>query len=663
MFMNWASSWSLKRTLDVGGSLHNTHYRPDIDGIRAIAVLSVVLCHAAPDLVRGGFVGVDIFFVISGYLISNIIIQKISVRKFSILNFYNRRIRRIFPALMVVMLFLMLAGWFCLFRSEFSSLGQHIMASSLFSENVLLWSEAGYFDAASTTKPTLHLWSLAIEEQFYLLWPAILLISKKFRVNTGLVIIFLLIASFSINLKDIQSGSSSAYYSPFGRSWELMVGSLLSYIEKVYPKILSYQKTLQSVAGAVMITAAIILTGPDRAFPGVWAILPTVGTALLISAGANAFFNRNVLSAPPMVWCGLISYPLYLWHWPILSSAHICADPSSTLPRVTALACVAAAFLAAGLTFWFVEKPFRGAVETPGKTVFLVAAMVCVLGVGAWISSPLSAPRLSHFDAPDKTEWSFLKARTPSFDEDGVGLYSLGDPARASVLFIGDSRIAQYVARLDRIRLGDPAARDVTFAIGGGCIPIRGVTTPDRSRQKCWRLRDSAFEMAKSKQFSRIVIGGAWNWYFLHGDYSISAHGKSTPLTSSEGRTRALEALRADVRSLIASGKQVIILLDNPESQQFYLGRASIRLGFSLKNFAANQTIPADHQQILLGEDMETRLQPSGATLIHPMTAVCASNVCKVTDDTGKPIYKDTAHFNPDWAINNASFLDSTVLP
>ena len=663
MHMKWAQSWNLKRTFEVGSSLHNQHYRPDIDGIRAVAVLSVVLCHAAPDLVRGGFVGVDIFFVISGYLISNIIIRNISDQKFSIVGFYNRRIRRIFPALIVVILFLILMGWFCLFRSEFSSLGQHIMASSLFSENFLLWSEAGYFDATSTTKPTLHLWSLAIEEQFYLLWPAILFMANKFRMTTGFIIVSLLIVSFSINLMDIQSGSSSAYYSPLGRSWELMVGALLSYIEKVRPKILSYQKTLQSAVGALMIAAAILLTGPDRPFPGVWAILPTVGAALLISAGPLAFFNRNVLSAPPMVWCGLISYPLYLWHWPFLSFAHICADPSSTLPRVTALACVVAAVAAASLTFWFVERPFRGSVETPKKTVLLVAVMLLVLGGGAWMSTPFSTPRLSHFDAPDKTEWSFLKARTPSFDEDGVGLYGLGDPTRASVLFIGDSRVAQYVARLDKVRHANPAAKDVTFAIGGGCIPIPGVTTPDRSRQKCWKLRDAAFEMAKSRQFSRIVIGGAWNWYFLHGDYSISAHGKSTPLTSSEGRTLAFEALRAEVQTLIASGKQVVVLLDNPESQNFYLGRGSVRFGSSLKNFTANQTTMVDQRQVVLGDDMEKRFQQSGASLINPMTAVCVRSICKVTDDTGKPIYKDTAHFNPDWAIRNANFLDSSVIP
>ena len=537
MHMKWAQSWNLKRTFEVGSSLHNQHYRPDIDGIRAVAVLSVVLCHAAPDLVRGGFVGVDIFFVISGYLISNIIIRNISDQKFSIVGFYNRRIRRIFPALIVVILFLILMGWFCLFRSEFSSLGQHIMASSLFSENFLLWSEAGYFDATSTTKPTLHLWSLAIEEQFYLLWPAILFMANKFRMTTGFIIVSLLIVSFSINLMDIQSGSSSAYYSPLGRSWELMVGALLSYIEKVRPKILSYQKTLQSAVGALMIAAAILLTGPDRPFPGVWAILPTVGAALLISAGPLAFFNRNVLSAPPMVWCGLISYPLYLWHWPFLSFAHICADPSSTLPRVTALACVVAAVAAASLTFWFVERPFRGSVETPKKTVLLVAVMLLVLG------------------------------------------------------------------------------------------------------------------------------GGAWNWYFLHGDYSISAHGKSTPLTSSEGRTLAFEALRAEVQTLIASGKQVVVLLDNPESQNFYLGRGSVRFGSSLKNFTANQTTMVDQRQVVLGDDMEKRFQQSGASLINPMTAVCVRSICKVTDDTGKPIYKDTAHFNPDWAIRNANFLDSSVIP
>ena len=254
-----------------GSSLHREKYRPDIDGIRAIAIISVVVCHAFPELLPGGFVGVDIFFVISGYLISLILIRDFNSNSFSILHFYNRRIRRIFPALIVVLIFTVLFGWFCLFRPEFFVLGQHVIASTLFSENFLLWNESGYFDVSSELKPTLHLWSLAIEEQFYIIWPFLMYFAHRKHINYALMFLFFAGLSFAINIHDINNDPIAAYYSPLGRFWELMMGSFLAYIQTNRPALLAEYKNVQSILGIFLILLSLLFIRADSRFPGFWA--------------------------------------------------------------------------------------------------------------------------------------------------------------------------------------------------------------------------------------------------------------------------------------------------------------------------------------------------------------------------------------------------------
>lgn len=209
--------------------MNKNYYRADIDGLRAIAIVSVLIFHAFPGILHSGFIGVDVFFVISGYLISGILYKSISQGSFSFVDFYQRRINRIFPALMVVLAFSMCVGWFGLLQHEYAQLGKHIASGSVFSSNFILWSEINYFDNASETKPLLHLWSLAIEEQFYLLWPPILLLI--FKVNKKCifpVISFIAIGSFAYCISLAQVDQSAAFYNPAARAWELLSGALLA---------------------------------------------------------------------------------------------------------------------------------------------------------------------------------------------------------------------------------------------------------------------------------------------------------------------------------------------------------------------------------------------------------------------------------------------------
>lgn len=250
-------------------------------------------------------------------------IRDLEAGRFSIATFYRRRVLRIFPALFVVLASTLLIGWYSLFRPEFEALGKHVAASVLFVENLLLWSEASYFDSSSVLKPTLHLWSLAIEEQFYIVWPVLMYLGYRFRVNFIWIIVLLGGLSFAVNLRDVQVNPTASYYSPLGRAWELMIGSLLAYLQTHHRDLFARGRSAQSLGGAALIVLSLLFIDEDSAFPGAWALLPTLGTFLLIAAGPGEVVNRIVLARKPMIWVGLISYPLYLWHWVFLSYGHI----------------------------------------------------------------------------------------------------------------------------------------------------------------------------------------------------------------------------------------------------------------------------------------------------------------------------------------------------
>jgi len=318
-------------------------YRSDIDGLRAIAVISVVLFHAFPNILKGGFIGVDVFFVISGFLISSILFENIENNRFNILNFYKKRILRIFPALIIVLLTCLVFGYFILFEDEYKNLGKHIAGGVSFISNIILWREAGYFDSSAEFKPLLHLWSLAIEEQFYIFWPCILFFTWKWRLKVWILIVSILCVSFVLNIIRIQHHAVTTFYLPMTRIWELLLGSLLAYnnycseakkegyffyfLQKYL--VIPWINNAKAFLGVTLITVALFTLSKENLFPSWWALLPTFGAFLLISS-PDAWINNTFLSHKFVVWIGLISYPLYLWHWSLFSYSHIIF--SGTLP-------------------------------------------------------------------------------------------------------------------------------------------------------------------------------------------------------------------------------------------------------------------------------------------------------------------------------------------
>ena len=369
-------------------------YRPDIDGLRAFAVLSVVLFHAFPEFLPGGYSGVDVFFVISGFLISGNIWRDLRGNRFSFLDFYARRIRRIFPTLILVLLACLLGGWFLLFADEFKQLGNHAMRAAAFLSNFALWRESGYFDVRAELKPLLHLWSLAIEEQFYIVWPLVLLFVWRFTTRPLTVLVTLFGVSFGWNLHISQVDPIHDFYSPLTRFWELILGSMLAVAalqSPVAPSLL-WRRVLAWLGLAFLLTGIVRLDN-HLSYPAGWALLPTLGAAMVLWAKGADPFIENFLTHRLSLWVGRISYALYLWHWPFFSFARILEGQTPSL-SIRCL-CILLAFVMAYLSTRYVEFYFRNPIHSRIKVVILTSLMALVGTLGYFINQTKGFPQRS----------------------------------------------------------------------------------------------------------------------------------------------------------------------------------------------------------------------------------------------------------------------------
>ena len=362
--------------------LAHPKYRPDIDGLRSIAVLSVVIYHAFPYKLPGGFIGVDIFFVISGFLVSSIIFGGLNDTTFTFKVFYARRIKRIFPALILLFVAVYSFGWFVLTADEYMQLGKHMAAGVGFVSNFVFLNEAGYFDISSNRKLLLHLWSLGVEEQFYIVWPLLLWLAWKLKINALLIIMLFSSISMYLNVKGIEEDIISTFYLPQMRFWEFLCGSVLALSSIQKWKIISdipiYVRVIlcniSSVLGFLLLCYGFFWINKDVSFHSLWAVAPVFGTVMILLAGPKAKLNRFVLSNRVAVWFGLISYPLYLWHWPLLSFAEVLSleSPSSSLR----ICLVALSIFFAWITYMAIEAPVRrgnyGRFTTHALVIFVI---------------------------------------------------------------------------------------------------------------------------------------------------------------------------------------------------------------------------------------------------------------------------------------------------
>lgn len=493
-------------------------YRPEIDGLRAIAVLLVVIFHAAPELAPGGYVGVDIFFVISGFLITGIIWEALEAKKFSLGWFYSRRVKRIFPALFLVLLFVCVVGWFMLLPDEYERLGKHVAGGAAFVSNLLLWKESGYFEVVAETKPLLHLWSLGIEEQFYIVWPLGLYVLHRLRLNLYPALLVVIALSFALNLYQVGNDPVAAFYSPFARFWELALGGLLACHGMRQADAVASSALAETKAwlGLLLIAGAVVLLRKDSQFPGWWALMPTLGAALLISAGSQSWICRNVLSLRGMVFVGLISYPLYLWHWPLLvfSRIHESGHPSAGIRLLAVLSSIVLAWL----TFRFVEKPIRfGAGRNSGRRVALVCTplvLVLVVGIVVHVNDgfasrfPNEIQELANFkydpSIPYRERSCFLLATQPA---SSFGACADGPKGarQDTMLLWGDSYAAALYPGYKHVLEGKARLLQLTAV---GCPPAVGFTAGGR---RCEDIVNEVMHRVEAEKVGHVVIAARWS--------------------------------------------------------------------------------------------------------------------------------------------------------
>jgi peptidoglycan/LPS O-acetylase OafA/YrhL len=372
------------------------NYRPDIDGLRAVAVLSVLAFHIRLSAIPGGFVGVDVFFVISGYLISSIVFSEISQSRFSVIGFYERRVRRIFPALFALLAVFSVFAVIYLLPAELVAYSNSMLAATASGSNFYFWQHSGYFDSP-TSYPLLHTWSLAVEEQFYIMFPLFLVFVRKlFPTRLRLSVIVLFCASLVASVIVVSQNRATAFYMPYTRAWELLLGTVLSL--GMFPRLhAAWQRNVATIVGIGLIAFSIHFYTEQTLFPGLSALAPCVGSALIIGAGeCGSSLIGTILSWRPVVFIGLISYSLYLWHWPVIvlqQMGGFVGVSAITSPRIAALLpehrlnmiVEIVLSLVLGILSWrFVERPFRsGRLRLSGRPLFALAGAVMIILIGS----------------------------------------------------------------------------------------------------------------------------------------------------------------------------------------------------------------------------------------------------------------------------------------
>jgi peptidoglycan/LPS O-acetylase OafA/YrhL len=576
--------------------------------------------------------------------------------RFSYTDFYWRRVRRIFPALVLVLAACLGLGWMLLLPDEYRNLGRHALAGAGFLSNIVLWREAGYFATAAELKPLLHLWSLGVEEQYYLVWPLALALFAARPRALPWMIAGLAAASFALNLWLTPRVPSAAFYLPMTRFWELMAGSALAY-HVHYGSPGQRMADLKAAAGLVLVAAGIALLSAGRAFPGWWALPPVVGTALLINAGPAAWINRRILSNPVMVHIGLISYPLYLWHWPLLSYARI--SEGGEPPAALRLALLATSFVLAWLTYELVEKKIRFARAASVKRLSVPALGAAMAVVGAFGLAALQSRVLPQSASiPLVNEISRASA-----DWGYKGDQVIPGDSRRTVLFLGDSHMQQYWARIEKL-LAEHAApvRTIVFKTVAGCAPVPGI---ERRSLKCSQFVDEGLAAAMRPEVETVVIAGSWVGFLSRGDYYRIGDLDARPLKLLTPETDwVMEGFQDALGRLVRAGKRVVIVLSSPRGEMLDPKSVIERDGMAVRVRGAFTPLSRSDLAALTGR-IDARLkaiaQAVGATVIDPADWLCTPSQCPAADEAGRPLYRDASHLRASAARERFGAVDSFV--
>jgi peptidoglycan/LPS O-acetylase OafA/YrhL len=617
--------------------------RSDIQTLRAIAVLSVIAFHAFPDLVPGGFVGVDIFFVLSGYLITQSIIGEINKSNFTVADFYRRRIRRIFPALFTMLGTTLVVGWFILDPEQLQKLGRNVVAAALFSSNFDFAITTGYFDGGASTKPLLHTWSLAVEEQFYIFYPLLLVFIFRFR-REWLIPCLVLIAVISLALSEfmLSRWPSPAYYLSPPRFYELLIGAVLA--ARSHPSKLGLlTRSWLTSAGLAAVFIPIFYYTETTRFPGFAALLPCIGTAAIIAAGTenNGWVSR-LMSFKPVTAIGDWSYSLYLWHWPLL--VYVALAWPNEPPAFVIVITLVVTFILSWLSFRFLEQPAARMPlrSTPFLSIGTSAIMVAVVGGGILMVLG-GAP--GRFDEGASKQLQVASDINPKRDECHSGerhvlSYTEGcifgdlDQYPSTVVW-GDSHGAELSVAMGEIakRYGD-SIRELTFS---ACPPTSDVRFP--ARPSCDEYNDRILEaISADTQVTDVVLAAYFTAY---------------------GQDDAVVRGFSDVaRKLRAAGKAVTIILPIPTMTFTPPARVAAAMRYNMPTNNIGRTYASYlAENSAIRDELKRLANTIGAKIEDPAQVLCADGFCHAFDPAYGTLYFDNVHLGLAGAVKTLANL------
>ena len=559
-------------------------YRAHIDGLRAVAVMPVVLYHAGFSTFSGGFVGVDVFFVISGFLITSLIASDLEGGKFSILNFYERRIRRIFPALFAVIAACSIAAWFTFMPVEFAYFGRSALAAALFGSNILFFDESGYFDTAAQLKPLLHTWSLAVEEQFYIFFPLMLMVLHKLgRSRLTIALVILAILSFALNLWATEKEPEFAFFMSPPRFWELLLGALLAM--GVVPNSASRRvNQILMTLGLGLIAFAVFTYSEAMSFPGIAALAPCLGAAMVLLGGHQDGPVVRMLSIRPIVFLGLISYSLYLWHWPIIVFVRYYFGEEPSVTQASSIIC--ASLVIAVLSWRWIEQPFRQrryAISRPALFKSAAAAMVAtgtfglIINAYEGVASRLPAEVMEIYSAKQDVDTVDMskclrgdKDYLNTMSEIGVCPLSIGKPTNGQARYVvwGDSHAHSMTPAIEEA--GNRAGQSGFLAFLGACPPVFNFDTGGSNREKkarCSRFNRAVMDLINDRHISLVFLDSRWPRHAHRDDYGNEGvfFDPARPVVLEDYSVPLRDALDATIAELLRNNVRVVLVTDIPE--------------------------------------------------------------------------------------------------
>jgi len=645
-------------------------YRRDIDGLRAIAILPVVLYHVGFNYFSGGFVGVDVFFVISGYLITSLIAKETDSGSFSLKDFYERRARRILPALFSVAFFASILAFFFLLPFDHNDFSQSLMATIGFASNFHFLGDTGYFDGPAEFKPLLHTWSLALEEQFYIFFPLLFVfISRRLMFWRNKIILALFVSSLAISVWGVEYAPKATFYLLHTRAWELLLGSMLA-LNIVRDIQNSSLKNVLSFAGLGLIFFSVLMFDTHTAFPGASAFLPCFGAFLVIWSNKNGTtLCGKLLSLSPVVFIGLISYSLYLWHWVVIVFAKQILDRPLGLQEMSLSIIISLALSV--FSWWYIERPVRKKmvfVTRKKLTYALGGAFVFLFGLG--LSGDITNGFPKRISEEARAYMDGAKDFNPDYEKcDHISpenilarkLCPLGakDVQNPDFIMWGDSHADAIMPGIKK--MAEKYKLKGWFASYNTCAPLLGITRPLAAKsERCKEFNDAIFQVIKEKKIKHVLIAARWAGYAIGTQADgldpdavmlISFDRDNKAVTLEESKQTFSEGLKRTVQYFKESGVNLWIVEQAPIYKKI-IPRALARASLSGRDPSEiQQDYSVYTQRNSYMQQAFDGAVKQGAHLVKLTDKLCTDKTTCLVSDQGRSLYRDDDHLSAFGAV------------